>query len=496
MKLLKFIFLLTLSGTTLHAQNISLSSEEMLADFDELVEFLNDFAVHKDLNAIRLGIDYDQEFSSIRSEISSQTTPCEFRSILDRTTNLIQDLHCSSMGYDYLSQYGKFQERLNFKSKEKSYEKLKEFEALCNERKPKLTLPLIFSNGAYRCYADFIIQDDTVKKGSVITAYNGLEIAEYINDNPDKVWPIKVDADNNKYHERFYQYGSESFRLTFNMKDTPQVIEFNLMDSIDLITPHQREISYYSQKKAKVIGSKEHRILYIGLPFMDQSISKSLIKKIDSVSIQWKDFEKVVIDMRGNPGGSDLAWREVLEHIVPKPISFDVNLKYLYNERTIDHYGSKKDTKEERIQLLNNARFWSEEKVTITLKPDNNTLNFEGEIYVLQDPYIYSSAGNFSNLCLTNEQLLSIGGRTDLVGGLQKEPLFYQLQNSGLIYRVEPVLDFSNVEDISGFAHNEVEINIQETVEDRFNKTTYEGSIYSKEFLFSEDALMKYVIEQ
>ena len=497
MKLINLLLLLMLSLSSLNAQNISdLSRSEMLADFDELVDFLNDFAVHKDLNTIRLNIDYDQEFSSLRNEITAQTTPCEFRKILDRTTNLIQDLHCSSMGYDYLSKYGKFQKRLNFKSKEKSYQKLKAFEAICDEPKPKLTLPIIFSDGAYLCYADFIIENDTVKNSSTIISYNGSEISKYIQDNPDKVWPIKVDASGNKYNEQFYQYGSNSFELTFDAKGFRKNIDFNLMDSISLITPQQREISYYTQKEAKVIASEKHHILYIGLPFMDQSISKSLVKKIDSVTDQWKDFEKVIIDIRGNPGGSDLAWREVIQHIIPESINFDVNLKYRYNERTIDHYGAKKNTHKEHIPLLNNAPYWSEERVTITLKPDNNSLNFDGKIYVLQDPYIYSSAGNFSNLCLTNEQLVSVGGRTDLVGGLQKEPLFYQLNNSGLIYRVEPVLDFANVNQISDFAHNEVEISVPETVEDRFNKTTYEGSIYSEQFLFNKDTLIKLIMKQ
>lgn len=496
MQISKLTLILLLGTSPLAAQNIRLSQGEMYDDFDELVAFLNDFAVHKDLNAIRLGIDYEKEFRLLRSEITADLEPCEFKRILDRTTRLIQDLHCSSMSYDYMSQYGKYQKKLNFKSTEKTFEKLKSFETLCGEPIIDLTLPILHVNGEYLVYTDFEYKGDTVKKGSVVKKYNGVEITTFIQDNPDKVWPIKLDATARQYNERFYQFNSSIFYLTFSREDTIKEIQFNLNDSISYLIKPEREVYYYSQKEGQVFVSKEHRFLYIGLPFMDQDISKEIIEKIDRSTAEWRDFEKVIIDIRGNPGGSDLAWREVLQHIIPSPISFDINLKYLYNERTIDYYGSGKDTRKENIQLLNDAPFWSEEKVTITLKPDRNSLNFSGKIYVLQDPYIYSSAGNLSNLCLTNDQLISVGSMTDLVGGLQKEPLFYQLKHSGLIYRVEPVLDFSNVDQVSDFAHNEVEVYIPETVEDRLIKTTYIGSIYGEHFLMNFDQLMQFVMKQ
>ncbi|NQZ75609.1 MAG: hypothetical protein HRT61_05780 [Ekhidna sp.] len=495
MKFLKFILLYGVTMMSLSAQSATeLSQKEMLADYDELIHFLNDFAVHKDLNAIRLGIDYERQFSSLRSEISSSTTPCEFRSILERATNLVQDLHCSSMGYDYLSRYGQYQNKLNFKGKEKAYAKVKSFEQLCNKPSSSLVLPLIYSNDGYQCFADFIIGQDTVRKGSSITAYNGQSIQGFVQANPDKVWPIKVDAEGNSYNEYFYRYGEESFQLTVETEGVRRTMDLTLTDSISFLTKPQREISYYSQYKGQVIASRKNRVLYVGLPFMDQSISKALLQKIDSTTAIWQDFEKVIIDIRGNPGGNDMAWREVVQHFISEPIKLEVDLKYRYNERTIDHYGSKKTSQKELVNLLLDAPYWSEKRSTISLKPDTNSLNFKGKIYVLQDQYIYSSAVNFSNVCLSNDQMISIGSRTDLVGGLQKEPLFYQLNHSGLIYRVEPVLDFSNVNHISDFAHNEVEINVSETVEDRFKKVMYEGGIYAEEFLFNQDRLVQLIL--
>jgi hypothetical protein len=86
--------------------------------------------------------------------------------------------------------------------------------------------------------------------------------------------------------------------------------------------------------------------------------------------------------------------------------------------------------------------------------------------------------------------------RSDLVGGRQTEPLFIQLNNSGLVFRVEPMLDFSGVKTINDFSHNEVEVRITPSIEDYFLRTTYKGDVYSSEFLLKHDKLIRFVLSQ
>ena len=148
------------------------------------------------------------------------------------------------------------------------------------------------------------------------------------------------------------------------------------------------------------------------------------------------------------------------------------------------------------ISLLNNKTYWTKNYDINKIEPDTNTLAYQGKIYVLQDPFIFSSAGNLSNLCLNSEQLVSIGETNDLVGGRQTEPLFIKLDNSGLVFRVGTMLDFSGVKNLSDFSHNKVEVRIPSTIEDYYLRTTYEGDIYSQEFLLTHDRLIKYVISQ
>ena len=56
------------------------------------------------------------------------------------------------------------------------------------------------------------------------------------------------------------------------------------------------------------------------------------------------------------------------------------------------------------------------------------------------------------------------------------------------------MLDFSGVKTIDDFAHNHVEVKIEASDTDYFLRTTYEGDIYSQDFLLNHDKLIKYVL--
>ena len=164
-----------------------------------------------------------------------------------------------------------------------------------------------------------------------------------------------------------------------------------------------------------------------------------------------------------------MCWRNVLSHLIAEDISVDINLKYKYKPEVIEYYNNgKSSTQAETIALLNDAQYWTESLETFTLTPHKKSIRHSGNIYVLQDQYIYSSAGNFSNFCLNSDTLISVGTTTNLVGGLQTEPLFFKMTHSELIFRIEPMLDFSGVKSINDFSHNNVEIPIPTTIEDYY----------------------------
>lgn len=56
----------------------ALTQDDMREDFDQAIGFIQAFAVHRDLNALRLGIDYDARYAALPSKLDARTTPCEY----------------------------------------------------------------------------------------------------------------------------------------------------------------------------------------------------------------------------------------------------------------------------------------------------------------------------------------------------------------------------------------------------------------------------------
>lgn len=477
------------------SQKEGLTKYQMLQDFDEMDQFLNDFAVHKDVNHLRLGIDYKSEFKNIRSKINKTTTICEFKEYLNQATNLVQDLHCSFPKFSYLEKYGKYQRKFNFKDDD-TFVEVKTIEEKCPIESIHLEFPILYSQGKYWFYVDFKYQGNEIKKGAEILKYNGENISNFIKRNYDKVWPIRWDNNlKQPYQEDFYKHGKNEFKLTYGYKNERKTLKFNLKDSITYKTKPLRKIGYFSQSKEQVLYLDEQHTLYIGLPFMDVAQAESLVKKIDSISKTKNQFDKILLDVRGNPGGSDMAWRMVLSHLISNSIPYQRDHIFKFNKQVLDFYSNDSiAVKEKPILALNNLIYWSRDIDFTSLEPHENSLKHKGNIYVLQDKYIYSSTGNLSDFCLNDEKLISVGVSNDFIGGAQTDPLFKKLPNSGLVLRVEPMLDNTNVKHLSDLYHNNVEVYVPLSFEDYWSKVSYNGSIYSKDFLLNHDSLFKYVV--
>lgn len=492
------IFILAIIITvTGFSQNKVFTKHQMLQDFDEMVQFLNDFAVHKDVNHLRLSIDYESEFKNIRSKINKTTTICQFKEYLNQATNLVQDLHCSFPKFNYLKKYGKYQRKLNFKDDD-TFAEVETVEQKCPIEPTHLEFPILYSQGKYWIYADFTYQGNEIKKGTKILKYNGENISNFIKRNYTKVWPIRWDNNlKQPYREDFYKHGDYEFELIYVYENEYKKVKFNLKDSITYKTKPLRKIGYFSQNKEQVLHFKKNNTLYIGLPFMEVTQAENLVKKIDSISKTKNQFDKILLDVRGNPGGSDMAWRMVLSHLISNSIPYQRDHIFKFNKQVLDFYSSDSIVvKEKPIPALNDLTYWSKDIDFTSLEPHDNSLKHKGNIYVLQDKYIYSSTGNLSNFCLNDEKLISVGVSNDFIGGAQTDPLFKKLPNSGLVLRVEPMLDNTNVKRLSDLYHNNVEVYVPLTFEDYFSKVSYKGSIYSKNFLLNHDVLVQYIINK
>lgn len=190
----------------------------------------------------------------------------------------------------------------------------------------------------------------------------------------------------------------------------------------------------------------EGKIGYIYLPQMtprgdsiedDMEIISKYIKTLEN-------HEAIVIDIRGNSGGSDEYWTEVISRIIPK--EYNTSGYILFRDSDIiNDYIKAREINTENIENLpkeivsngpdeitRNFKYFIENNRSIAPK---DSINFEGNIYLLVDNVVYSSAESFSIFCKEKGIATIIGETTGGDGG-GYDPVLFKLENSGLIVRI------------------------------------------------------------
>ena len=186
-----------------------------------------------------------------------------------------------------------------------------------------------------------------------------------------------------------------------------------------------------------------------------------------------KDYEKLIIDIRGNTGGSVSYWIEnVIEPLIKDTISVDYYLfargdyaKPFFEAKGIDFKPLNSMDKEilEKIpsDVRENFDKYCLSKLTIEPK---DSIKFDGKIYLLVDSNVFSSSEAFAAFC-KDSGFATIVGETTGGDGIGIDPIYYSLPNSGLVGRFSSVLglngDFTINEEVKTIPHVKIN-NIQQ----------------------------------
>ena len=183
----------------------------------------------------------------------------------------------------------------------------------------------------------------------------------------------------------------------------------------------------------------DERTAYIKINSFELTRYQNDKEVLDNFFEQIKDFPNLIIDLRGNSGGSDLYW----QNLIVKP-NAKTNLEseryFLFNHNEItDNYISALGISENEIDTL--SKPWLSQyrnnftQYTIDVESFDEAQNpYSGTIWVLVDDTVYSASENFVMFCKNTGFATIVGTSTNGDGGIA-DPLLVSLPNSGLIIR-------------------------------------------------------------
>lgn len=231
-----------------------------------------------------------------------------------------------------------------------------------------------------------------------------------------------------------------------------------------------------------------NEVAYLKINQMNGGAIEEDGKEIRKFYDEIKDYSKLIIDIRGNGGGSDYYWQKnVMEPLIKESITVE---NYIFTRGTYGKpFYKARGIKQSAVSKLNKniLNEFPEEIETDfhsyfisgrTIHPVN-PIDFKGKIYLLVDKGVYSSSESFAAFC-KDSGFVTLVGETTGGDGIGIDPLFFSLPNSGIVIRFSSLLALNGDGTINEEVQTTPDIEIDSTI----------GATYDK------DQAIQYIIQE
>jgi len=321
-----------------------------------------------------------------------------------------------------------------------------------------------YSNGKYVVDEDYDTDSCLIEKNTVIQKIDGQLVDDFVSDMQSKVW-LRFDADLKKS----YVHHPSPFLVCGSDLLTPWIVDFKTPDE-SFIQCRIPKLEGYRANEHLLNSdcTKEFFMLtketgYVRVPFFpDCGCIDDDLLKLESL-FKEKEIKKLIIDLRGNPGGVQKYGEELLirpfidESIdytqysaVKKPVYN--KLKKCYNISRLTWRCDLNPGNIEKIQKdevkydirhndidPNDYYFF---KNTKTFHPSID-VDFNGEIYFLIDNDCFSSAEDLIRAVKHLNIGTLVGARSSGGAAAFFPPWYFELPNSHVMFKLEIEMAFN-----------------------------------------------------
>jgi hypothetical protein len=448
-----------------------LSKDEMFADFDTLVSIMERCNPQYLIRKKTTGYDMIAEMKAQRTKIENCTNTLDFIKLLRDVLEMSLDGHCYAAG-SVMWHY-----KYSLYKKDIKINKIKNRDFGINFhyiddvfRKNFLQINLIYTQEKYflKYTTTFLNSTDSMKilAGTEIVTFNKRPINEIQTNVKNRT--TRWDFHNNLYYSSIIEVTYPQNSIGFIQNNS--VSEYAFFNFSVIADDNMERIK---QGKYQVKWLDRDSIIYITIPSMQYVESWLSQLKSELLILNKKTVKSVIIDVRGNWGGNDQVWTEVLGMIIKTNIEYPCSFLTTTDKEVLKRVKPsekklipKKENQRRIFECIDNQYTFRvlEEGVDVIESHEDN-LGYNGKIYLLVNEDIYSSTGSFTSLSTKVDKIETIGMQTGNILGRGTNPSVFILPNSRLIFTLHLLLDAAVITKAEDFYHDHISYPIIPSIE-------------------------------
>jgi len=440
-----------------------LTTEQKLEDFRYLFNLFGKNHGTISITARMTGFDWLAHREEFEEEVKRTKDDKEFAVVMRRLLCLTMDKHTKIQSRELVANFGLPQMPSLYReiAREKGLEEATEYwfdlAYRQNDEPRYMWVPAMYHAGEYAVVKEFSANGTIIRPGYRIIEVDGTPVDEYVAGHLGDIY-LSWDPVRRKTYEDPLRVPVQRDTVTMLFRDlSGNLVEVKLSTK-DLPPWHFGRCPIYSSSDGVVLRQDlfvkvfSDLAAYIRVSYMFDWSQEDLSRFrefLDSV----KDLPAIIIDIRGNPGGTDMCWIKIVQSIAANPVSYEgtfLPISGEYDVRTIlpgsnlGAYEISEISKSTLIRYLtpeeskkiapefHSTRFMNLLRAQCTLEPEDS-INYRGRVYVLVDDITGSAAVNLTYFCKDTGWATLVG--TWPGGAFGFSPAVATLPNSRMVLR-------------------------------------------------------------